>query len=444
MSAAATLAFLACAAAAKKERALPLPANTSIVALRFHKVASTTFRDVLDQVQPSFMEHSTLVAYRTGGLPQLRCLGAPKQPRVVFVALLREPLSRILSALHFYAGYAGFGYSMLGGGALSLGRRPAKGDPAKQRQMEEFAWARTWLRETQSCAGYTGAGVARAMAVLSSIGHATSGRGGGSGRTTAYVKQMVENLGAGAWLNEYAWYLNVVGSADVAPALARLRREFVVGVTEDMPHLAEEVAKAAFPAGPLREAAVSRMRGALAAPRLRSGNGTSILQSIPGACRQPGSCKPTPYCTPADLPKAEIADLRRLASLDVAIYEGVRSIAATQRAESWTAPTGDFGRAYGSTDACLHGEAIRHDDPNAIAPAPPGPARRGRGDGATSTALLLWLLPLGIACLGACMLAAVCFVARVLLADGKQPDKGGRRNAEGGVLVAAEEDREDD
>ena len=152
-------------------------ANTSFVALRFHKVASTTFKSVLASgLQPSYMEHETLAEYRAGGLDSLRCLGAPTARRVVFLALFREPASRILSALHFYSSFASL--SMMG----SFGRRMATaaqqlGQPSPARVRA----AREWLLHTP-CSNYTATDVRR---VLDTFSHVPIGENIGAGMLTS-------------------------------------------------------------------------------------------------------------------------------------------------------------------------------------------------------------------------------------------------------------------
>ena len=170
-------------------------ANTSFVALRFHKVASTTFKSVLAQgLQPSYMEHETLAAYRAGGLPTLRCLGAPTAPKVVYVALFREPASRILSALHFYSSFASAATvgSMGGGGLLhgGLGRRMQARTREEQKAFSNtLVAARAWLRDTP-CEAYTAQNVSSVL------------------KTFANVK-MGENIGAGMLLSEYSYYFRI-------------------------------------------------------------------------------------------------------------------------------------------------------------------------------------------------------------------------------------------
>ena len=60
--------------------------NESFIALRFHKVGSTNFREALTQVlQPSYMEHETLAAYKAGGLARYALL--IEAPLVLHTAL---------------------------------------------------------------------------------------------------------------------------------------------------------------------------------------------------------------------------------------------------------------------------------------------------------------------------------------------------------------------
>ena len=52
---------------------------------------------------------------------------------------------------------------------------------------------------------------------------------------------------------------NIRTSADIPPALARLRREFVVGLTEDMEALIELLSRL-FPEGRIRVAFAAQMK----------------------------------------------------------------------------------------------------------------------------------------------------------------------------------------
>ena len=59
---------------------------SATIALRFHKVGSTNFREALTQVlQPSYMEHETLAAYKAGGLARYALL--IEAPLVLHTAL---------------------------------------------------------------------------------------------------------------------------------------------------------------------------------------------------------------------------------------------------------------------------------------------------------------------------------------------------------------------
>ena len=48
--------------------------NVTVIAMRFHKVGSSSFKNAISYVQPSHMDHDTLLVYRLGGLAG-RCLG---------------------------------------------------------------------------------------------------------------------------------------------------------------------------------------------------------------------------------------------------------------------------------------------------------------------------------------------------------------------------------
>ena len=178
------LAFAAAAAAAPFRAATP---NTSFVLLRFHKVASKTFSTVLSRsLQPSFYGHTTLAAYKNGGLEGLHCCGAPTASRVVFIAFFREPASRIMSAIQAYRGmmYANFAF-----GKVSFGRRRlqqlgglgkrnvgvADVAPRSERAglANEVRKAYQWLNST-ACADYTVADVKRVFATFQKV-HAARG-----------------------------------------------------------------------------------------------------------------------------------------------------------------------------------------------------------------------------------------------------------------------------
>ena len=82
--------------------------NMSIVSLRFHKVGSTTMREVMTLLEHSFSEHSSLLAYQNGGITGLRCIGAPQLKQVAFIALVRDPVARVLSTLSYYSAFMPF------------------------------------------------------------------------------------------------------------------------------------------------------------------------------------------------------------------------------------------------------------------------------------------------------------------------------------------------
>ena len=353
--------------------------NVTVIAMRFHKVGSSSFKNAISYVQPSHMDHDTLLVYRLGGLAGLRCLAAPAVPKVVFVTLFREPAARILSALYFYEGFTC-------GDRLDDSRR--KRSAALN---EELNFAHRWLRETP-CAAYTAANVSRSMRGLA-------------------VANIGEELGGGMILDEYSHYFNVRRKADVAPTLALLRRSFLVGTTEDMPGAdvgptcllpcsltpIELLASPAslrslcsfapllpccslaaplllpccspptdrsrrtilapaglvdriltlVPHGPARSKAAAMMRGELSARqksgRSRSGGLGAPAEGSPAAHHtlvgqpQPQPPQPPPpdgraiYCSARDVPKAVLADIAKLAGHDVDLYEGAKVIAAEQQ-----------------------------------------------------------------------------------------------------------------
>lgn len=261
--------------------------NGSVVALRFHKVASSTFKAaLLSSIQPSYMEHDTLPTYKDQGLLGLRCLGAPSANRVLFIALFREPASRLLSALHFYEG---------------LLRGPAQYAYAEIRSDLQFA--HKWIRETP-CAEYTVGDVNRSLTALS------------------LVSQRQLSGHAGTRMDEYAHYLRVQRRADVRPALEVLRRDFLVGVTEDMESLLGNLVKV-VPAGPARAGLESRMR-ALLNTRYLDNKGHSS------------------YCSVSQVQPSVLHGIRKLVEHDVDIYHGARAIAAEQAAADFAIPWAKF------------------------------------------------------------------------------------------------------
>ena len=222
------------------------------------------------------MEHDTLAVMRLGGLTGLRCLGAPSYPKVIFVALFREPASRILSALHFYDGFSG-------GVILSSGPRSAL--------RQEVLAARRWIKETP-CDQYTADGVNRSMASLAKA-------------------STFELIGAGTIMEEYSHYFNIATADDVPAVLERLRREFVVGVTEDMAGLIDTLVTV-YPDGPVRESVRAKMRGALAARPQKSGKEGSLIMN-PHSSRAKaalanglltGMGGDGHYCSSKDVPRA--------------------------------------------------------------------------------------------------------------------------------------------
>ena len=359
--------------------------NTSFVALRFHKVASTTFKTVLsDSVSPAYMEHESLAAYRSSGLTGLRCLGAPATPRVVFIALLREPVSRILSAVHFYARF-GTASVFLPGGVKGSG--PTIDYRARAKAAQE------WLYKTP-CSGFTSAGVAGALEALSHV-------------------QIGETLGAGMIAAEYSHYFRVRTAADIPPALARLRREFVVGLTEDMHSLIDVLAR--FVPPPQRAALAEHMKAALArkraTPKLEARTPDGRLSR---AANGMGEQLRRNYCGREDVPRSVLGGLARLAGHDVAFYAGAKAIHDEQKHQRDGAllPLSEFAKMFKGTSECrraIPSSAVVQDD--TVLPMtrqPPG----GRHGGSRTTTILLFVgLPLaGFAVCVAVVLMGVLMV----------------------------------
>jgi hypothetical protein len=334
---------------AKHGDELAATANTSIVALRFHKVGSTSLAAILNAavgVRGNYMRHESLAAYRQGGLPGLRCLGAPRAPRIIFVVVLREPAARILSALQYYSSLGTFGVlnSGRGGGidgrALVNPQRGAGDFLAKVRQMY------SWLRTTP-CSSFTVEAIARHLQLL--VSHSTMG----------------ETLGAGMLANQYSHYFNVKSSKDVAPALERMRREYIVGITTDMKTLVETIARL-LPSH-MRDNALRRMMDVM--DRL-VGSSMSLSQKTAKGTAGTGRTAPkrklqhhrpsSNYCSATDVRPEVRAGIAQLAGFDAALYDGAVAIAKEQHAVNAGAlPCSRFDKTYRSVAECRAGVGLQ-------------------------------------------------------------------------------------
>jgi hypothetical protein len=372
--------------------------NTSFVALRFHKVASTTFKGVIAAgFENVYMEHEALAAYKMGGPHQLRCLGAPTSPRVVFVTLFREPAARILSALYFYAGFAGasvFGVNTGLGRRLSVNGGKGLLAGYQKSPMAAIASVRSWIGQTP-CSNYTAAAVSHQLDI------------------TFQAAKIGETYGGGMLLNEYSHYFGVRTKGDVPGALDRLRRDFVVGVTEDMSALVDQLVR--YIGSPAtREATAKAMKAKLNTNRAPTHHSTppqivagSAAHSLGGGlkpetlARMGRSLAPAMsftrnnYCSAHDLPPAVVSEVAKLGGHDVAIYAGALEIVEEQKHRSDAElRVHVYGRVFSGTEACRA----------ALPPSPPQMAAEqpfavhSTGDNGLGSSHSPQLVALGVIC----------------------------------------------
>jgi len=326
------LLLATCHTVATSPFAAKLP-NTSFVALRFHQVASTSFKYVLSHaVQPSYMEHEGLVAYQTGGLNGLRCLGAPYSMNVVFICLFRKPARRILSALHFYANFPVITFVNSHSSGPSLAT--------------ELLAARHWVSTTE-CSRYDAANVSHALSTFARV-------------------PLGEAIGGGMLTNEYSHYFNVHDSEGLNLALTRLRQNFVVGLTEDM-HGLIDIISSLFPPSQREEMAKQMkadlqhhsktVRGEQAAALAR--NGTAMLggrMAVIGARKS--------YCDASDVLPRVLVDIGKLSGYDVALYEGAMGIYEEQRVRPPVLlPVSRFSHTFSSPVPCITAMASKGSGP---------------------------------------------------------------------------------
>lgn len=315
-----------------------LPANLSIVAMRFHKVGSTNVKEALSAVfgQAAYMEHESLATYRLGGLRSLRCLGAPNAQRVVFVVLFREPAARILSSLFYYVGVAG----------VTRHADVAHSDPLNA-PAAALLGAKAWITNT-ACSAYTATMVAHHL------------------NATLTMSRIGETYGGGMLLNEYSYYFRVHDKADVAATLDKLEHGFIVGVTENLPALVSELVLLVGETA-ARKAAWNAMHAQLAI-RVNEGK------------QHPTDLSRDRYCSVRDLPPAVVTDVRTLAGHDVALYDGaVRIVQRQKRRGDVKRRTHHFQQVFKGTHHCtlalpppppMAGDELRNDVWKSLGPRP--------------------------------------------------------------------------
>ena len=134
-------------------------------------------------------------------------------------------------------------------------------------------------------------------------------------------------------LSEYSHYLG----SDTDAVLDVLRRDFVVGVTEDIPALVSKLTHFVEPAS----------ERPIVLPRLMRSMRKLNQQRVSGFEGQQTTGR---FCSMRELAPATAAQVSALSGPDVALYEGARRIAREQqaidpRAGHLAAPLKDFDRA---------------------------------------------------------------------------------------------------
>ena len=178
-------------------------------------------------------------------------------------------------------------------------------------------------------------------------------------------------------------YFRVSAAADVEPAVARLRRDFVVGLTEDMAGFVDVISR--FVLEPSQRAAmVVRMKEQLQW-RLRANSNAS-------------------YCDASSLGQTVLADVAKLAGHDVAFYAGARAVYAEHAELSTPLPLARFDSAYTSARECR--EAIKEEQWATTAPVTSGGRRHeGHGQGFLRVGL-------GVGLVGGCLVVLATALMR--------------------------------
>ena len=254
-------------------------------------------------------------------------MGAPKAHRVVFIVLLREPASRVLSSMYFYASSAS--------------------SSAPKSRVAQLEYVRRWVAGTP-CSNYTAEGVKQLMSALGRAAHRPVSHPGapmfatfgvsrrGSNRRIPYplLTSGLPTAQAGLLFNEYSHFFGVRDASDVAAALARLCREFVVGLLESITTLVDLLARFVSPSQ--RDVLARRMRALIRRPT-RAGKGASNT---------------LPYCSASDLPAAVVAGVAKLTGTDVALYEGAKAVHREQLVAGASLPASDFAATFRGREQC--------------------------------------------------------------------------------------------
>ena len=272
--------------------------STQLIGLRFHKVGSTSVEQLLAKyfVRASF-EHSTLQYYRNGGLDQVRCSMAPDVNRAAFFILFREPGARLLSSLGYYAAI--------------LSRFFSKSEAETVQSLMDCP-----------CANYTATQVKLVFEIVQQCGR----------------RMLSEEFGGGLMLSEYSHYLG----SDTDAVLDVLRRDFVVGVTEDIPALVSKLTHFVEPAS----------ERPIVLPRLMRSMRKLNQQRVSGFEGQQTSGR---FCSMRELTPATAAQVSALCGPDAALYDGARRLAREQQAidqgPAAAAPVKEFGQACAAHSA---------------------------------------------------------------------------------------------
>ena len=228
--------------------------TTNFVLLRFHRVGSLTARMALVNavgLNRSYAEHKSLAIFNAEGLGGLICQRPAK--RVVVAALFRDPVSRLLSALNY----------------VMVAQKHK--DVAKSCDDRDSAWFNDRLEEY---------------------------------RQRRNLKYFLADA-------PYSTVLNVTSEKDVAPALAFLKANFILGLTVKMDSFMGRLTKAFHG---------DRQASTYYAKKQR------FDQIYQGHVAKP-------YCRKSDLPRSTLTDLNTRVGTDATLYRGIVELNSLQRVQ---------------------------------------------------------------------------------------------------------------
>jgi hypothetical protein len=275
--------------------------DTSFASLKWYKVGGDTLQQALYHsvgTDRAYMEHTGLAAYASQGLCSLASLLPVLRERVVFVAMMRDPAERLMSAINMAV--AGSWLHLFRSGIC----RKEDG-PSQCRSRAPGSWNCSW---PAPCHELTGSDVIETASRCHS-------------RSTITVNQVEPRVDAPPY---FLWppdgYAKVLGLGKrfntTDEVLRHLQDNFVVGVTERMPNLLELLNRAL-----LMDAAA---RSTYTRPHFMMHPGRSDVHNSSGHS--------TVNCKPEHLKRQAQKYLRSEMAADYVLYDAAKRISASQLA----------------------------------------------------------------------------------------------------------------